>query len=112
MKKILVTGGAGFIGSCFVQCWIKKHNIRLVNFDALTYAGHQSSIGLAAESPLYSFIQGDIRSFAEIERAINEHRPSMILHLEISSSNGQGVALCEPRVPRSGTEGALTTEPV
>ena len=81
MKKILVTGGAGFIGSCFVQCWMKKHNIRLVNFDALTYAGHQSSIGLAAESPLYSFIQGDIRSFAEIERAINEHRPSMILHL-------------------------------
>ena len=81
MKKILVTGGAGFIGSCFVQRWIKKHNIHLVNFDALTYAGHQASIGLAAESSLYSLVQADLRSFAQVEQAINEHRPSMILHL-------------------------------
>ena len=81
MKKILVTGGTGFIGSCFVQRWIKKHNIHLVNFDALTYAGHQASIGLAAESPLYSLIEADLRSFAQVEQAINEHRPSMILHL-------------------------------
>ncbi len=80
-EKILVTGGAGFVGSCFVQRWIEKHNVALVNFDALTYAGHLDSMGSAAESSRYTFIHADIRSAKDVEQAIGEHRPSMILHL-------------------------------
>jgi dTDP-glucose 4,6-dehydratase len=81
MEKLLITGGAGFIGSCFVQRWIEKQNIDLVNFDALTYAGHLASIGRAAENPRYTFIHADLCATADVEQAICEHRPSMILHL-------------------------------
>ncbi|MAA53223.1 MAG: dTDP-glucose 4,6-dehydratase [Phycisphaerae bacterium] len=81
MQKIMVTGGAGFIGSCFVQRWIDKQNTDLVNFDALTYAGHLESIMRVAESPRYSFIHADLRSFDEVKQAIIDQRPSMILHL-------------------------------
>ena len=81
MEKLLITGGAGFIGSCFVQRWIEKQNIDLVNFDALTYAGHLASLGGVAENPRYTFIHADLRSAKDIEQAICEHRPSMILHL-------------------------------
>ena len=81
MQKILITGGSGFIGSCFVQRWLEKKNIDLVNFDALTYAGHLVSLGEAAENPRYTFIHADLRSAADVEQAISEHRPSMILHL-------------------------------
>lgn len=81
MEKLLITGGAGFIGSCFVQRWLEKKNIDLVNFDALTYAGHLASLGGVAKNPRYTFIHADLRSAKDIEQAICEHRPSMILHL-------------------------------
>jgi len=81
MQKILITGGSGFIGSCFVHRWIEKQNMEVVNFDALTYAGHLESIGLAAQSSRYTFIHADIRSSTDVEKAISKHRPSMILHL-------------------------------
>lgn len=59
--KLLVTGGAGFIGSNFIRYWLKKHpKDQMVNFDKLTYAGHLESLKDVENNPNYQFIQGDI----------------------------------------------------
>lgn len=59
--KILVTGGAGFIGSNFIHYWLKNHpQDQIVNLDALTYAGHLESLKDIEKNPSYKFIKGDI----------------------------------------------------
>ncbi|MFZ3069176.1 MAG: dTDP-glucose 4,6-dehydratase [Microgenomates group bacterium] len=59
--KILVTGGAGFIGSNFIHYWLEKHpEDEIINFDHLTYAGHLESLQSIKDNPRYSFIKGDI----------------------------------------------------
>ncbi len=61
MQKILVTGGAGFIGSNFIHYWLRKYpNDKIVNLDKLTYAGHLSSLRDVSENKKYFFIKGDI----------------------------------------------------
>jgi dTDP-glucose 4,6-dehydratase len=71
-KKILVTGGAGFIGSNFIRYWLDKYpDDQIVNFDALTYAGHLDSLKDLADDPTYSFIQGDITDAAAVDKAMN-----------------------------------------
>lgn len=70
MKKILVTGGAGFIGSNFVHYLIQNRpNFLVVNFDKLTYAGNPENLADLAGNPSYRFIQGDITDRAQIEAA-------------------------------------------
>lgn len=67
--KLLVTGGAGFIGSNFIRYWLGKYpEDKIVNFDKLTYAGHLSSTKDFQDNPNYQFIQGDICD----ARAVNE----------------------------------------
>jgi dTDP-glucose 4,6-dehydratase len=62
MKKILVTGGAGFIGSNFILHWLKNHpQDKIINLDALTYAGNLDNLASVAHQPNYQFIKGDIR---------------------------------------------------
>ncbi|MCR4305889.1 MAG: GDP-mannose 4,6-dehydratase, partial [Candidatus Daviesbacteria bacterium] len=59
--KILVTGGAGFIGSNFIHYWLKFHpDDQVINLDALTYAGHPESLKDLEDNPNYWFIKGDI----------------------------------------------------
>lgn len=61
MKKILITGGAGFIGSNFIRSFLNKHSdYRVVNLDKLTYAGNRANLKDIEKDPRYSFIQGDI----------------------------------------------------
>ncbi len=61
MKRLLVTGGAGFIGSNFIRYWIENHpEDRIVNFDALTYAGNLENLKGINDSPNYRFVHGDI----------------------------------------------------
>ncbi len=81
MQKLLITGGAGFIGSCFVRRWIEKQNVELVNFDLLTYAGHLESLEEARQSPRHTFVQGDICDSIAVERVLLEQKPNLILHL-------------------------------
>ena len=71
MSKLLVTGGAGFIGSNFIHYWLKNHpGDQVVNLDALTYAGHLESLKDIEHNPNYSFIRGDITNPEDVERAM------------------------------------------
>lgn len=69
--KILVTGGAGFIGSNFIHYWLKNHETdEIVNFDALTYAGNLDNLAGLENNPRYQFIQGDITDEVAVTEAI------------------------------------------
>lgn len=72
-KKILVTGGAGFIGSNFVHYWLKNHpEDQLINFDALTYAGNLASLKDVENNPNYRFLQGNICDRALVDQVTAE----------------------------------------
>lgn len=69
--KILVTGGAGFIGSNFINYWLKKHpQDRIVNLDKLTYAGNLENLKEIEKNPHYSFIKGDISDPKTVGKAM------------------------------------------
>ncbi|PIZ65046.1 dTDP-glucose 4,6-dehydratase [Candidatus Roizmanbacteria bacterium CG_4_10_14_0_2_um_filter_36_9] len=70
--KLLVTGGAGFIGANFIHYWLKNHpNDHIVNFDKLTYAGHLSNLKNVENSPNYHFVQGDIVDKKSVEEVMS-----------------------------------------
>ena len=85
MKKILVTGGAGFIGSAVVRHIIKNTQDSVVNLDKLTYAGNLESLTDVADSPRYAFEQVDICDRAELDRVFAQHRPDAVMHLAAES---------------------------
>ncbi len=71
--RILVTGGAGFIGSNFILYWMREHpEDEVVNFDALTYAGNLENLKDVENNPRYTFIRGDIRSAEDAGRAMKD----------------------------------------
>ena len=82
---LLITGAAGFIGSCLVRQLIAETAGRVVSFDALTYAGNPLSLGEALHSDRHVLIRGDIRDAAAVRAALAEHRPRAILHLAAES---------------------------
>src|SRR3989338_3944108 len=71
MTKLLITGGAGFIGSNFIHYWLKNHpDDQVINLDKLTYAGHLESLKDIVENPNYKFIQGDICDADTVKQAM------------------------------------------
>ena len=82
--KLLVTGGAGFIGSAVVrQAVAAGHEV--VNLDALTYAACLANVASVAEHPGYRFVQGDVRDGALLETVFVEHCPDAVMHLAAES---------------------------
>ena len=83
--KILVTGGAGFIGSAVVRHIIRDTQDTVINLDKLTYAGNLESLVDVSESERYYFEQVDICDRAELDRVFSEHQPDMVMHLAAES---------------------------
>jgi dTDP-glucose 4,6-dehydratase len=72
--KLLITGGAGFMGSHFIKYILAKYpEYTVVNFDKLTYAGNLENLTEVAANPRYTFVQGDICNRAEVEKVITDH---------------------------------------
>jgi dTDP-glucose 4,6-dehydratase len=85
-ETILVTGGAGFIGGCFVRQAIAGRRARVVNLDALTYAGNLDSITAALDDPdHHTFVKGDIRDRPLLDCLFREHRPDAVVHFAAES---------------------------
>jgi dTDP-glucose 4,6-dehydratase len=82
---ILVTGGAGFIGSNFVLDWVEQVGEPVVNLDALTYAGNRANLAALAGDARHTFVQGDICDRALLDRLLAEHRPRAIVHFAAES---------------------------
>ena len=83
--KVLVTGGAGFIGSALVRRLIQRSNHSVLVFDKLTYAGDLRSLAPVAADSRYSFIQGDIADPEAVRAALTAFRPDVIVHLAAES---------------------------
>lgn len=82
---ILVTGGAGFIGSNFVLEWLAAGKGPVVNLDKLTYAGNPENLSDVEKNPAYTFVQGDICDAALVKRLLEEYRPSAVVHFAAES---------------------------
>lgn len=82
--KILVTGGAGFIGSAVVRLAVARGH-QVINLDALTYAGRLENVAEVADSPNYTFEQADIRDRAALTRIFETHNPDAVMHLAAES---------------------------
>ncbi|MCC2658032.1 MAG: dTDP-glucose 4,6-dehydratase [Panacagrimonas sp.] len=82
---LLITGAAGFIGSCLVRQLIGETRDRIVSFDALTYAGNPQSLGQALDSDRHVLVRADIRDAEAVRSALTTHRPRAIVHLAAES---------------------------
>ena len=82
---VLVTGGAGFIGSNFVLSWIAKTRSAVVNLDLLTYAGNRCNLRSIEENPRHIFVRGDIGDAGLVASLLREHKPRAILHFAAES---------------------------
>jgi dTDP-glucose 4,6-dehydratase len=85
MKTILITGGAGFIGSALARHLIRETDNTVVNVDKLTYAGHKENVQAVEESDRYHFEQADICDAEEMQRIFDTYQPEGIIHLAAES---------------------------
>jgi len=84
-NSILVTGGAGFIGSNFVLQWLGQETSDVVNLDRLTYAGNLGNLASLQGNPRHRFVAGDIGDRALVAELLQKHRPSAIVHFAAES---------------------------
>ena len=86
VMNLLITGGAGFIGSNLIRHVIRQPEVRLlVNLDCLTYAGHLENLAMVADDPKYRFEQVDLRDAGAVGRVVERHAISHVLHLAAES---------------------------
>ena len=84
-EKILVTGGAGFIGSNFVRYWLGSESDAVVNLDKLTYAGNLANLSNLREDKGHIFVRGDICDSALLDSLLDQYRPRAIVHFAAES---------------------------
>src|SRR3954451_18255588 len=83
--RVIVTGGAGFIGSALVRYLVLEKDYEVLNVDALTYAGYLPSLRAVEGKPNYRFLHANICDRAAMDRAIVDFRPDRIMHLAAES---------------------------
>lgn len=96
MKNVLVTGGAGFIGSNFVKHMLNNHDYRIVNVDALTYAGNLENLKDIEDHPNYIFIKADIRDREKIEEIFSKYEIDAVVNFAAESHVDRSII--EPEV--------------
>jgi dTDP-glucose 4,6-dehydratase len=96
--KLLITGGAGFIGSAFVRMIVSQTDWRVVNLDKLTYAGNPENLLPIASSSRYRFVQGDICDAAGVNAVFDEERPDAVVHFAAESHVDRSILSPEPVV--------------
>ncbi len=94
--KILVTGGAGFIGSCFVRLALQNNSIEIVNIDKLTYAGNLENLASVADNPRYRFHKADLCDQDGLRRIFEETRPDAVVHFAAESHVDRSIFSPEP----------------
>lgn len=104
---ILVTGGAGFIGSNFVLEWLAAERGPLVNLDKLTYAGNPENLASVEQSTAYTFVHGDICDAALVVRLMEEHRPRAVVHFAAESHVDRSILRPEAFL-RTNIDGTFT----
>lgn len=85
MTSILVTGGAGFIGSCFVRQWLAEERGAVINLDKLTYAGNLDSLDTVLRDGRHVFVEGDVGDTRLVSSLLRQHRPRAIVHFAAES---------------------------
>ena len=105
--KILVTGGAGFIGSAFVRMLIGETEAHVVNLDKLTYAGNLENLASIERDPRYRFVQGDICDQALVDSLLSEEKPDAVVHFAAESHVDRSILSPEP-VIQTNLRGTFT----
>lgn len=85
MKNILVTGGAGFIGSNFIHYMLERYAYKIINLDLLTYAGNLKNLEDIAHHPNYVFVHGDVRDRTLLEQLFNTYKIDTVIHFAAES---------------------------
>lgn len=104
---ILVTGGAGFIGSNFVLTWMKASGGAVVNLDLLTYAGNAANLASLEADPRYTLVHGDICSAELVASLLRKHRPRAIVHFAAESHVDRSIVSPEAFI-RTNVMGTFT----
>jgi dTDP-glucose 4,6-dehydratase len=89
---VIVTGGAGFIGSNFVLSWIRNTPAAVVNLDLLTYAGNPANLAELENEPRYTFVRGDVCDGDQFGALLREYRPRAIVHFAAESHVDRSIA--------------------
>lgn len=85
MSGLLVTGGAGFIGSNFVLNWLRQSDERIINLDSLTYAGNLENLSSLSDNDNHVFVKGDIGDRSLVDRLLAEYQPRAIVNFAAES---------------------------
>ena len=105
-NTIIVTGGAGFIGSNFVLSWLQASPALVVNLDLLTYAGNPANLAPLEGNPRYSFVRGDICEVELVRSIFEQHRPRAIVHFAAESHVDRSIASPEAFI-RTNVQGTF-----
>ena len=108
MRRLLVTGGAGFIGSNFIRYWIARHpEDRVVNLDVLTYAGNLENLAAVESTPGYRFVHGDITDRACVAGVLADEAIDTVVNFAAESHVDRSILGPEAFI-RTNIQGTFT----